>query len=395
MGGTLSAEEIFASFIQAGFECSTHKLRNGRRLDLVHSTRHDEFAREDYLRVQTLGMRTVREALRWHLIERSRGTLDFSSAAALLDAARDTGTEQITDLFHFGWPDFIDIFDSEFVTAFTELAVGFARLLRSRRMERPFIAPINEISFVSWAGGDADYINPFERGRGHQLKYQLVRAGIVAAKAFLSELPETRLVWPEPVIHIEGDPAKPGDPEEAEAYRRSMFEAWDMISGRLHPELGGDPTLLQIIGVNYYDRNQWMNHGDTIRRSNPLYRPFHRILCEVWERYRVPMFVSETGTEDDDRPDWFAYIASEVRKAIEAGVPMHGICLYPILNHPGWDDDRHCYNGLFDYADDSGAREVYQPLEDEIRRQTALNDDFMNEREYSNAGTNIERSTGR
>jgi hypothetical protein len=53
-------------------------------------------------------------------------------------------------------------------------------------------------------------------------------------------------------------------------------------------------------------------------------------------------------------------------------VPIEGICLYPILNHPGWDDDRHCYNGLFDYANDDGNREVHVPLARELARQQEL-----------------------
>jgi hypothetical protein len=63
------------------------------------------------------------------------------------------------------------------------------------------------------------------------------------------------------------------------------------------------------------------------------------------------------------------YICNEVYAAIAAGVPIEGICLYPILNHPGWDDDRHCYNGLFDYANDDGNREVDVPLARELARQ--------------------------
>ncbi len=31
--------------------------------------------------------------------------------------------------------------------------------------------------------------------------------------------------------------------------------------------------------------------------------------------------------------------------------------------------DRQCYNGLFDYADDTGHREVFAPLADEIARR--------------------------
>src|SRR5206468_10193893 len=73
----------------------------------------------------------------------------------------------------------------------------------------------------------------------------------------------------------------------------------------------------------------------------------------------------------DYRAEWFEYICDEVENVLTQNVPVHGICLYPIINHPGWDDDRHCHNGLFDYADNSGHREVYQPLADAILRQQA------------------------
>jgi beta-glucosidase/6-phospho-beta-glucosidase/beta-galactosidase len=151
-----------------------------------------------------------------------------------------------------------------------------------------------------------------------------------------------------------------------------MFEAWDMLLGRSHPELGGGEDCVDVIGVNYYDRNQWWNFGETIWRGEPEYRPFRDILTEVYERYRRPVFVAETGTEDEKRPGWFAYIAEEVRGAIARGIPLEGICLYPILNHPGWEDDRHCRNGLWDYAADDGSREIYAPLADEIRRQEQI-----------------------
>ena len=39
-----------------------------------------------------------------------------------------------------------------------------------------------------------------------------------------------------------------------------------------------------------------------------------------------------------------------------AGAPVEGVCLYPVVNHPGWDDDRHCHNGLWDYPDARGER---------------------------------------
>jgi len=211
-----------------------------------------------------------------------------------------------------------------------------------------------------------------ERQRGAELKRQLVRAAIAASTAIKSELPNSRLVSPEPVIHIIGDPQRQADVHEAEAYRTSMFEAWDMLAGRLHPELGGKEAYLDVIGVNYYERNQWRNHGETIFRGEADYRPFHKILEEVHKRYSRPMFVSETGNEDERRQAWLAYIGEEVQAARKMGVELHGICLYPILNHPGWEDDRHCHNGLWDYPDPDGSREIYQALASEVRTQEGM-----------------------
>lgn len=365
----MEARPVFASFLQAGFECSTHRLRNGKRLDLVSSTRHDDFVVQDYARLGAFGIHTVREGLRWHLIEPSRGVRDFSSAIPFIQTAQRAGIQIIWDLFHFGWPDYLDIFTPEWVQAFGELASDFSRLLKRETSEVCYLAPVNEISFIAWAGGDAAYLNPFCKGRGAELKRQLVRAAILASEAIRAELPNARLVSPEPVIHIVGDPRKPDDVRDAEAYRMAMFEAWDMLAGRAQPELGGRASYLDIIGVNYYDRNQWWNFGKTIWRGEPEYRPFSEILKEVYKRYGRPMFVAETGAEDEERPAWFAYIHDQAKRAVEAGVELRGICLYPILNHPGWDDDRHCYNGLWDYAATGGSRQVYLPLAEEIHRR--------------------------
>ena len=368
----MSTGALFRSFWQAGFECSTHVLKTGKRLDLVASTCHDRFARQDFARLREVGIETAREGLRWHLIEPVPGKYDFSSAQRILDAAQKHGIQIVWDVLHFGWPDGLDIFSSEWLSTFAGFAAAFGQVLRRQLSEPAFVAPVNEISFLSWAGGDTAYLNPYARCRGGELKRQLVGAAIRASEALLAELPGVRLVSPEPVIHIVGDPDKPDDVRQAAEYRSSMFEAWDMLTGRAQPELGGREQYLDVIGINYYDRNQWWNFGATIWRHEPQYRPFREILDEVWQRYRRPMFIAETGTENAERPEWFAYIAEEVRAAIHHGAPIHGICLYPILNHPGWDDDRHCYNGLWDYPDASGAREIYQPLARELERQRSF-----------------------
>lgn len=366
-----AAHSLFKSFLQAGFESSTHKRRDGFRLDLLSSTQHDRFAREDFERLQPFGIRTVRSAARWHLIEKTPGQFDFGSLKAILDAATQTGTEVLLDLLHFGWPDDLDVLSDNFVRRFRGFTRAVAQFLRRHNYKCcTGIAPVNEISFLSWGGGEAACINPYLTTITHNLKHNLVRAATAASDVLLNEIPGIRLLAPEPVIHIVPNPDVPDDEAEAEAYRLAQFQAWDMLSGRLHPELGGKPAYLDIIGVNFYDRNEWVhNAGTFLRRGDPRYRPFHQILQEVWRRYKRPIFVAETGAEDDQRADWFNYISSEVIAAHKLGIPIHGLCIYPILNHPGWADDRHCCNGLFDYADENGHRELCEPLAQAILAQ--------------------------
>ncbi|HYE64096.1 MAG TPA: hypothetical protein VD966_00855 [Pyrinomonadaceae bacterium] len=363
---------LFESFLMGGFECSTHRLRTGKRLDMIAATAHDKFAAADYLRLQEQGMRTARDGIRWHLIERTPGDYDFSSVLPMLRAARETGMQVIWDLCHYGWPDHLDIFKPDFVRHFAGLARAFTKMHASETDAVPFISPVNEISFFSWGAGQVGYLNPFAEGRGDELKAQLVRAAIEAIEAIWDVNPQARIVHTDPIINVVADPARPEDRAAAESYRLSQFAAWDMLSGRLSPQLGGQEKYLDIIGVNYYVHNQWILDGPFIKRSNPQHRPLREMIREVYERYRRPVFMAETGIENKARRGWLRYVGREVRAAMKAGVPLEGLCLYPIVNHPGWDDERHCHNGLWDYPDELGNREIYRPLAQELQRQRRL-----------------------
>lgn len=368
---------LLKSFFAGGFECSTHRLRSGRRLDLVAATRHDEFALQDYRRFQKQNLRVAREGLRWHLVEETRGKYDFSTALPMVRAARATGTQVIWDLCHFGWPGHIDIFKPEFVSALGSYGAAFAKWLGKETDAPGFFVPVNEISFFSWAAGDEGSMFPFVTGRGFELKTHLVRAAIQAMESIWSVMPDARFVHVDPVIHVIAALKRPEDKADAEAYRICQYQSWDMLGGRMCPELGGHEKYLDIIGVNFYPHNQWfynlkgfrrVRRFTPISRHHPSYRPFRQMLAEVYERYHRPIFIAETGSENRIRAAWFRYVCQETQAAISNGTPVHGMCLYPILNHPGWLDNRHCYNGLWDYADANGNRKIYEPLARELRR---------------------------
>ncbi len=361
--------QIFQSYLMGGFECSTHRNYKGRRLDVIAATRHDEFAEADYQRLLSVGMRTARDGIRWHLIEREPFRYDFASAANQVRAARKTGIQIIWDLFHYGFPDDLDIFSREFPVRFAGFAKAFIEFLLSENTETPFICPVNEISFFSWIAGEVGGFYPFQKRRGNELKCQLVRASILAIDAIRAVCPAARFVLTDPAIYITSASSNPKRAAIAERHRKTQFSAFKMLSGKLEPKLGGHPKYLDIIGLNYYFDNQWrFPSGRKVLRGHKNYHPFNAILQEYQQQFARPIFIAETGIENEARPEWFRYIIEEAQIAESRGVSLEGICLYPIVNHPGWDDDRHCHNGLWDYADERGQREIYSPLAEEIIR---------------------------
>ena len=363
----------FKSFFMGGFECSSHRDSRGRRLDLIASTRHDEFAQADYSRLLERNILSCRDGLRWHLIEPEPFRYDFSSLANQVNAARQTGIEVVWDYFHYGYPDDLDIFSPAFVERFQSFCLAATEFLNSELSTPLFVCPVNEISFFSWIAGHVGQFYPCAIRRGGVLKRQLVRAALAGTDAIRSVAPDVRIVVTDPAIHVVTRSKSAATRRAAENYRLSQFEAFDMLVGRKSPELGGNRKAIDVIGLNYYFHNQW--HFPSRRKISPtheIYRPLADILREFYFRYHKPLLIAETGIEDDERPSWFRYVCGQTLRARSNGVDVNGICLYPILNHPGWADDRHCHNGLWDYADDTGSREIYQPLAAEIDYQLGV-----------------------
>jgi hypothetical protein len=350
---------LLDDFILAGFECSDHRLEDGSRLDLLDSTRHRQLAAQDYARLRARGMRACREGASWVRCEPARGVYDFSSLESRVEAAGDD-LLVIWDLMHFGWPDHVDIYAADFAARFGAYAAALAHWMapRMRNGARAMFCPINEMSFLAWAGGEIAIMNPFSIARGVELKVQLVSATIAAIDRIRQVLPRARFLHSEPAIHIVPSPAHPKTWRKVESDNCLQYQALDMLCGRVWPQLGGSLRHLDIIGVNYYPDNQFMLDGSTVARSDPRYKAFREILLEIGARYGRPMIISETGAEGAERAPWLRYVVQECIAAMQAGCDLQGVTLYPVLNHPGWNDRRHCHNGLWDYPDSAGERAI-------------------------------------
>ena len=370
--------EVFKSFFMGGFECATHRRRDGLQIDVLSATGHAFQAAHDYGLLASAGVRTVRDGLRWHLIESSTpGIYDWSSFLPMLYAARDTGTQVIWDLCHWGVPADLDIFSPEFITRFAAFAASAARIvLEANPAHVPFYCSINEVSFWAWVGGDVQAFAPHQQGRGPELKRQLVRASLAGIRAVRAVDPRARFVQAEPIIDIVPDWDAGEVQPEVEAQIRhhtaSQFEAWDMLLGLREPALGGNPSTLDFIGVNYYWNNQWVHEGERKPPGHRDHKPLHQMLVELYQRYRRPILITETGAESTAAAGWLAYVCGEVRQAIRQGAEIVGICLYPVMDYPGWDDNRHCRCGLIEVDDNWDIRTIRTDLAAELEAQAKL-----------------------
>src|SRR4030095_5100979 len=106
-------------------------------------------------------------------------------------------------------------------------------------------------------------------------------------------VPDATIMFTDPAIHVVTKDPTPSKLRAAEAYRLAQFEAFDMLVGLCHPELGGDTDVMDVIGLNYYFHNQW--HHTNRRKlplGHPLYRPLSEILAEYRERYQKPLVLA-------------------------------------------------------------------------------------------------------
>ena len=372
----------FDSFWWGGYECTDQLNAFGNRVDFLPLTGHLQELDPDYAALGQFGVQTVREGIRWAFVEQTPYHYDWSTVKMMLDAGQRHGIQQVWDICHFGFPDDLTPLHPMFARRFAALCRAFVDFYRSQRPDDVLIVtPINEVSFMSWLGGDARGTSPYCVGQGWEVKYGLMRAYIEGSHAMREMDPSIRFLSTEPLINIV-PPPNPWESHRREAKRmhRDQFQAINMLSGRMCPELGGHESLLDIIGFNYYYDNQWQLHphrhlgwNDTV--MDPRWVPLSELLRQAHKTYKRPFVITETSHPGVDRPLWWDMIGRECAAVLRAGLPLWGSCVYPIIDRPDWDfPDRWHQSGLWDadLSQPGPARVLHQPSAEALRYAQAL-----------------------
>jgi beta-glucosidase/6-phospho-beta-glucosidase/beta-galactosidase len=372
----------FRSFWWGGYECTDQLNAFGNRVDFLPLTGHLQLIDEDYAAQKPFNIGTVREGIRWAMIEKTPYHYDFSTVKTMLDAGKRHGVQQIWDLCHFGYPDDLTPLHPMFARRFAALCRAFVDFYRGQRPDDVLIVtPINEVSFISWLGGEANGTSPYCHGQGWRVKYGLMRAYIEGSYALREADPSIRLLTTEPLISIVPPPNPwPEHRRDARNSHENQFQATDMLSGRMCPELGGNPDLLDIVGFNYYYDNQWQLHpyqklGWNDVQMDPRWVPLHKLLRKAYQRYGRPFAITETSHPGIDRPLWWRMIADECAHVLRKGLPLQGVCIYPLIDRPDWDHTHEWHrSGLWDadLAQPGPGRVLHQPSAEALLQAQAV-----------------------
>lgn len=373
----------FKTFWMAGFECSDLLNAGGDRVDLLEMTGHLKSVREDYRLIESLGLQTVREGIRWSVVEYKPYQYDFSAVLEMIKAGRECGVQQIWDICHFGFPDDLSPFHPQFSSRLVSLCKAFVFFYHENNPgEMLFVTPINEVSFLSWLGGEAAATVPYCRKNGWEVKYALMRAYILAVKAMKEISNSVRIVTTEPLVNmVPGLAPSAEDLAAAAIENEQQFQCVDMLCGRMCPELGGSIDFVDIVGFNFYYNNQWIIGGyeflgwhDPV--PDPRWRPLADLLEAGYLRYGKPIILSETSHPKEDRPQWIEMIANQCAEVIDRDVPLFGICIYPIIDRPDWDHPAIWHNsGLWDHDSASNnSRILHQPSATALQKGQQLID---------------------
>jgi hypothetical protein len=381
---------VFRSFWMGGYEGADHRNGLGVALDMANANGHAAAYADDYRAASRLGLRTLRESLGWRLCEPAPGGFDLRRLHAAESAARRTGVQLVWSLMHYGIPADLSFLDDRLIGRFAAYARAVATALKPLHETAPIYNLINEINFIAWAVSATSLVHPYVGApepttacSGYAVKQRLVRAVLAAIAAVREVDPRARFLHIEPLVHVVAPRDAPHLQPLADDVRGFQWQAWDMIAGTEAPELGGYGDALDIVGVNHYHSGQWeagteerlwWHEGDERRR------PLAALLADAWQRYRRPLIIAETGHVGDGRVAWLDEVAAQAAAACAAGVPLEGVCLYPLIDRPDWNDAGHWHrSGLWDIDPDARGgdfgvppRHLHTGLAEALRRAQAL-----------------------
>lgn len=340
------------------------QVRNGGRpLDEFELMGHYEHWREDLALGKELGLKAMRWGAPWYKIESEPGKFDWRWTDQVIPyIVEELKINPIIDLMHYGCPFWLD---REFANKkYPDLVARYAAAFVERYKHLvSWYTPLNEPIINSLMCGMRGFWPPYLKGdRGYiRVMLQLARGIIKTSRAIKSIQPEATLV------HVEATgmtrTARKDLAILAREEQHRGYLCYDLVTGRIVDEhllfswlvrngvspddleaLGRDRIELDVLGMNFYP--QWSTkllyidkRGKlAFQETEPEGHGFKDMIRDYYERYRVPIMITETSAvgSDEIRERWLESSVSMIGDLRKSGVPVIGYTWFPLFTMIDW-----------------------------------------------------------
>ncbi len=380
--------------VWGGAECTVNRVGDSY-IDQIELSGHAHRA-SDYDLIASLGVDAVRFPVLWERVAPS-GLNDarWEWCDANLERLRVNGITPVLGLVHHGsGPRDTSLLDPDFAR---KLAV-YAHAVATRYPWLEYVTPINEPLTTARFSGLYGVWYPHHRDECSMARmlFNECRAVKSAMLAIRSINPSARLVQTEDLGHTHSTEALS---YQADFENERRWLTYDFLCGRVvrgHPlydymlhckiserelaELAADPCPPDILGIDHYvtseryldedlDSYPPHTHGGNgrhayvdveVARARPsLRRGIESLLCETWERYGIPIVVTEAHLScfnQCEQVRWLAEIWNGANAARDNGCDIRGVGSWALFGEHGWDElvtrDHGRYQpGAFDVSD--------------------------------------------
>ncbi|MFO1089324.1 MAG: family 1 glycosylhydrolase [Hyphomicrobiales bacterium] len=374
--------DVAPTALWGGVECSVVRIGDTFRNQIEETGHHGRA--EDLAAIAALGIRTLRYPVLWETIAPDDpGTCDWTWTDDRLAQLRDLGIEPIAGLVHHGsGPRYTNLLDP----AFPDLLARHAAQTAERYPWLRMVTPINEPLTTARFSGLYGHWYPHGRDYPTFLRALVTqcRAIVLAMRAMRRVIPDLKLVQTEDVGKVFSTPALR---YQADHENERRWLSFDLLTGQVdrhHPwrrilldngisegELAlfsdGEGTP-DIVGVNHYPTSDRYldtrlhrypadTHGGNGRQAYAdvaalrIDLPacelgFKARLTEVWERYRLPMAVTEAhlGCTREEQVRWLVDVWCSVEALKAEGQDIRAVTVWSLFGAVDWNSllvERH------------------------------------------------------
>jgi beta-glucosidase/6-phospho-beta-glucosidase/beta-galactosidase len=339
-----------------GIECSYPTIEGGKwRMDEAELTGHYENWEKDIGLVHELGIPYLRYGPPLPWIFKGPGRYDWDFLDAVLSRIHSLGIVPILDLCHFGLPAWMGNFQS---TDFPRYLSEYAGAMADRYSFLRFWNPVNEMYVAARESAIHGAWNEQQRSEQAFVRAtcNMVRASHLVTAAVRAKRPDAVFITSESSEFYQACCPDDRVTRTADFENQRRFMASDLflsvpvrddIKGYLlaNGMLGSEYDEFMsakigsrvIMGLDYYPWNEKLINSEGNTESLGELFGWYVITKQYYERYKRPLFHSETNSMDARQgPSWLWRQWHNLQLMRSEGIPVVGFTWYSLQDQIDW-----------------------------------------------------------